>query len=51
MLMTNPHARSTRSLTSPNSLSGQVFFADIYVSMTLKALEGFVKRTLGYPGQ
>ena len=51
MPMTDPQARSTRSFTSPNSSSKQVFVAGIYVSTTLKALDAFVKRTLGYPGQ
>ena len=32
-------------------VSGLVFVAGIYVSTTLKALDGFAKRTLGYPGK
>jgi len=32
-------------------VGGLVFVAGIYVSTTLKALDGFAKRTLGYPGQ
>ena len=31
-------------------VGGLVFVAGIYVSTTLKALDGFAKRTLGYPG-
>ena len=31
-------------------VSGLVFVAGIYVSTTLKALDAFAKRTLGYPG-
>jgi len=51
MLMTDPQARSARSLASPNSSSGRVFVADICVSTTLKALDAFAKRTLDYPRQ
>jgi len=32
-------------------VGGLVFVAGIYVSTTLKALDGFAKRTLGYPGE
>ena len=32
-------------------VSGLVFVAGIYVSTTLKALDAFAKRTLGYPGK
>ena len=38
--------RSTERL-----VGGLVFVAGIYVSTTLKALDAFAKRTLGYPGE